>query len=108
MKEQDSYKHRLLDKVRVKGKDNPVTVYEVFDGDPQSIVELKEQTKQNFEEGLELYYDKQFSEASVQFNQVLKKNSQDKAARIYLERSANYMVQGVPDDWTGVETLLEK
>jgi hypothetical protein len=39
---------------------------------------------------------------------VLKKNSQDKAARIYLERSANYMVQGVPDDWTGVETLLEK
>ena len=108
MKEQDSYKYRFVDKVRVKGKDNPVTVYEVFDGDPPSIVELKEQTKQNFEEGLELYYNKQFSEASVQFSQVLKKNSQDKAARIYLERSANYMVQGVPDDWTGVETLLEK
>ena len=108
MKEQDAYKYRFVDKVRVKGKDNPVTVYEVFDGDPQKIVELKEQTKPNFEEGLELYYSKQFSEASVQFNQVLKKNSQDKAARIYLERSANYMVQGVPDDWTGVETLLEK
>ena len=108
MKDPDTYKYRFVDKVRVKGKDNPVTVYEVFDGDPQGIVELKEQTKQNFEEGLELYYSKRFSEASVQFSQVLKKNSQDKAARIYLERSANYMVRGVPDDWTGVETLLEK
>ena len=108
MKEPDIYKYRFVDKVRVKGKDNPVTVYEVFDGDPQRIVELKEQTKPNFEEGLELYYGKRFSEASVQFSQVLSKNSEDKAARIYLERSANYMVQGVPDDWTGVETLLEK
>ena len=30
------------------------------------------------------------------------------AARIYLKRCANYMVSGVPPDWTGVETLLEK
>ena len=69
------------------------------------MVELKEQTKASFEEGLRLYYERKFSEASVQFNQVLQKNPEDKAARIYLERSAHYMVNGVPDDWTGAEAV---
>ncbi len=105
LKEPDKYKHRFVDKVRVKGKKEPVTVHEVFDGDPQPVVELKEQTKASFEEGLRLYYERKFSESSVQFNQVLQRNSEDMAARIYLKRCAKYMVNGVPDDWSGVETL---
>jgi two-component system sensor histidine kinase ChiS len=98
----DRYRHRFVDKVRVKGKKNPVAVHEVFDGDPPQLVELKDQTKNHFEAGLQLYYDRKFSEASVQFNQVLQTNPDDKAARIYLERSAHYMVNGVPEDWQGV------
>jgi DNA-binding response OmpR family regulator len=54
------------------------------------------------------YYDRKFSESSVKFNQVLEKHPEDRAARIYLKRSANYMVNGVPDDWTGVEVLSHK
>ena len=108
MKEPGRYRHRFIDKVRVKGREDAVTVYEVFEGDGDAIVELKERTKPGFESGLELYYGKKFSEASVHFNQVLEKNPQDLAARIYLKRCANYMVNGVPSDWTGVETLLEK
>ncbi len=108
LKDPDVYRHRFVDKVQVKGKKEPVSVYELFDGDPPSIKELKEQTKESFEEGLCLYYDRKFSEASVQFNQVLQTNPEDKAARIYLERSAHYMVQGVPENWTGVEALTKK
>ena len=107
LEEPDKYKHRFVDKVRVKGKKEPVTVHEVFDGDPQPVVELKEQTKATFEEGLRLYYKRRFSEASVQFNQVLQKNPEDMAARIYLKRCAKYMINGVPDDWSGVETLTK-
>jgi two-component system sensor histidine kinase ChiS len=92
----------------VKGKKKSVSVYEVFNGDPEQVVEFKEQTKSSFEEGIRLYYERNFSEASVQFNQVLQKNPGDKAARIYLERSAHYMVKGVPEDWTGVEGLTQK
>ena len=108
MKEPDRYRHRFIDKVRVKGRVDAVTVYEVFEGDPEGIAELKEQTKPAFESGLQIYYGKKFSEASVHFNQVLEKNPADLAARIYLKRCANYMVNGVPPDWTGVETLLDK
>jgi len=108
LKKPGKYRHRFIDKVRVKGREDAVTVYEVFEGDPESIAGLKEQTKPSFEKGLQLYYAKKFSEASVHFNQVLEKNAGDLAARIYLKRCANYMVNGVPADWTGVETLLEK
>ncbi|HYQ60709.1 MAG TPA: response regulator [Desulfatiglandales bacterium] len=108
LKDPGRYRHRFIDKVRVKGREDPVTVYEVFEGDPAAIAGLKEQTKPSFESGLQLYYAKKFSEASVHFNQVLEKNAGDLAARIYLKRCANYMVNGVPSDWTGVETLVEK
>ena len=108
LKDPDSYKHRFVDKVQVKGKKDPVSVHEVFDSDPPEVIELKEQTKNDFEQGLRLYYDRKFSEASVQFNRVLEKHPGDRAARIYLKRSANYMVNGVPEDWTGVEILTQK
>ena len=108
LKDPDKYKHRFVDRVQVKGKKDPVSVHEVFDSDPQPVVKLKEQTKDDFEQGLCLYYDRKFSEASVQFNQVLEKHPEDRAARIYLKRSANYMVNGVPDNWTGVEILTNK
>jgi two-component system sensor histidine kinase ChiS len=104
----DKYNHRFVDKVMVKGKDTPVTVYEIFDGDDEMMVQLKKETKSNFEEGLTLYYDRKFAEASVQFNQVLQKNKEDIAARIYLTRSAKYMIAGVPEDWTGIEVLTSK
>ncbi|MGD8739536.1 MAG: response regulator [Desulfobacterales bacterium] len=108
LKDPDQYKHRFVDKVQVKGKKDPVSVHEVFDGDPPKVAELKEQTKEEFEQGLCLYYDRKFSEASVQFNRVLEKHPEDRAARIYLKRSANYMVNGVADNWTGVEVLTQK
>ncbi len=108
LKDPDQYKHRFVDRVQVKGKKDPVSVHEVFDGDPPAVSKLKEQTKEDFEQGLCLYYDRKFSEASVKFNQVLENHPEDRAARIYLKRSANYMVSGVPDEWTGVEVLTQK
>ncbi len=102
------YHYRFVDKVLVKGKDTPVTVFEIFDGDPETVAQLKKDTKESFEAGLSLYYERKFAEASVRFNQVLEKNPEDKAALIYLKRCASYMVQGVPADWTGVEDLVSE
>ncbi|MBM4287826.1 MAG: adenylate/guanylate cyclase domain-containing response regulator [Deltaproteobacteria bacterium] len=104
----ERYHYRFVDKVLVKGKDTPITVFEIFDGDPETVVKLKKETKGSFEEGLGLYYERKFAEASVRFNQVLEKNPEDKAALIYLKRCASYMVQGVPADWTGVEDFVSE
>ena len=69
---------------------------------------LKLDTKEEFEEGLKLYHSRKFAEASVHFNRIKELNPDDMAAQLYLKRSAQFMVQGVPEDWEGVETMLEK
>jgi len=71
-------------------------------------MELKLKTKVDFEQGLVYYFDRKFAEASVCFKNVLEKNAADKTAQLYLERSAQFMVQGVPDDWEGVEAVQNK
>jgi adenylate cyclase len=47
-------------------------------------------------------------EAAGCFKQVLGVNPDDKSARLYLERSAQFMVHGVPKGWQGVEVIENK
>ncbi len=103
-----NYNFRCIDNVQLKGRVEGTQVYEIFDGDNEAEASKKMDTKAPFEEGLFLYYDKRFAEASVQFNNVLQANPNDLAAKIYIERSAKYMVEGVPADWDGVTVLREK
>lgn len=102
------YHYRRLGKARVKGKRDAVQVYEIFDGDPQAMIAAKVETQPEFEAGLKLYSDREFTLASVHFSNVLKRSPEDKAARLYLQRCAQFMVQGVPSDWDGTEALDAK
>ncbi len=102
------FRTRYLDSVKVKGRHSRVSVFEVYEGDLPEIMSRKDQTKPDFENGINLYHRREFSEASVAFNRVLRANSEDRAARIYLERCARFMVDGVPDDWDGVESIDHK
>lgn len=104
----DNYNYRFLDLVQVKGKQQPVSVFELFDGDPPAMANLKLKTKTLFEEGLLIYHDQDFQAAKAKFTQVLAINPADKAAQIYLERVTTYQIYGPPPDWQGVETLAEK
>ena len=102
------YNYRFLDRVRVMGKTEALSVFDVFDSDPEADVELKLMTRNDFEQAIYLYHNKQFTEASDKFSGVLKKHPGDKAAQIYLQRSEYYKSHGVPIDWIGVETLSKK
>ncbi|MBD2043674.1 ATP-binding protein [Microcoleus sp. FACHB-672] len=82
----DDYSIRLIDKVTVKGKSELVTVYEVFDADPDKIREGKLMTIQRFEEALFLYNQEKFLESAQCFKDCLSKNPEDKVAQIYLKR----------------------
>jgi len=97
------YHSRFLDHIQVRGKHEPVTVFEILDGDDERDFELKLGTKPAFEKGLCLYQGQRFAEASVLFSRVLEQNPDDKAARLYLQRAAHYMVHGAPPEWTHVE-----
>ncbi len=81
------YAFRLIDQVKVKGKSETVTVYEVFDGDLPEVRAGKLATKTVFEEALLLYYLQNFQEAARLFQDCLSQNPLDKAAQIYLKHS---------------------
>ncbi len=105
VKDKDSYNFRFIGKIQVKGKTQATEVYEVLDGYPEDQKKLKIKTGESFNKGLDLYYSRDFAEAAVYFNNVLKENSKDKAAQIYRERSAAFMVNQPPSEWDGIEAL---
>ncbi len=102
------YLYRNLGRVSVKGKRDPVTIYEIIDGSDNAVAERKLKTKKLFEQGLDLYYARDFAAAQGKFQNVLKLNPDDAAARLY-ERYAVELAQSPPpDDWDGVQRLDTK
>lgn len=107
-KDTKKYAYRSLDTVKVKGKNEPITVIEILNGNSPEMIDLKVSTKQDFEIGITLYQTREFTDAIQYFRKVLEKNEKDKAAEIYLKRSEYYEIHGVPPDWEAVETLNSK
>jgi two-component system sensor histidine kinase ChiS len=101
----DHYNFRFLDHVLVKGKREPVSVFELFDGDEPPQQHLKDQTKSMFEEALMTYYDKDFVTAQQQLQAVLELNPHDSAAQLYLHRISHFIEHGFPVDWSGIESI---
>lgn len=93
------YRYRFVDRVRVKGKSEAVSVFEVLDGSSEEVVRQRMMTRSEFERGLLLFHSADFARASVLFKEVLSVDASDDAARLYLQRAAHYMVQGPPPDW---------
>ena len=72
------------------------------------IVGLKASTQSDFEKGLEHFFNREFPKAVATFDQVLNVNIQDQPARLFMTKASEYLVKGVPDDWTGVEVMTFK
>jgi two-component system sensor histidine kinase ChiS len=81
-----NYKCRFLSRVKVKGKSKAVDVFEVYDTGPPPQIELKTQTRAEFEQGVDCYVEGKLEEAQQFFQQVLQINEQDKAAKLYIAR----------------------
>lgn len=99
---------RIADKVIVKGKSEPVLVWEVFSGDPEGIRQAKASSRILFQQGIEAHYTKQFDVAKPLFEKCLEIYAEDKVANIYTDRCKYYLLNGCPTDWNGVERLTSK
>ncbi len=99
------YTCRFLDRVTIRGKQAPVAIFEIYDGDSQLLKELKTQTKSAFERGVWLYFQEKFIAARQYFEQVLQVNDRDLAARIYLERCDLSQQTGLALKWEEVDVF---
>ena len=80
-----SYMYRFIGKVRVKGKVDPVSVFEIFDGINEREMEQKMKANIYFEQGMINYYQKNMMDAVNSFKKVLEILPQDGATVFYLE-----------------------
>jgi len=102
------YNFRLLDIVKVKGKNNSVSVFEIIDADLQNQKKIKIETKNDFEYGLFYYFNEDFNKAKDYFQAVLDKSPIDKAAILYLQRCLKYEKHSPPEDWDRIAIIDTK
>lgn len=91
----DKYNARLIDRIKVKGKTQPVSIYEVFTCDDNDMASAKKATIKDFEIGVAFYHMKDVSRAQVHFELCVDMCSGDMPAQIYLQRCKDFMVTGV-------------
>lgn len=88
------YDIRFLDRIRVKGKAQPLSIYEVFNNDQIKLRDGKRTTKSKFEKAVILYHLKEIPHAIELLNQCLEITPKDIPAHIYLARCKSFLESG--------------
>lgn len=98
---------REVDLMRVKGKKQPVAVYELLarkgelPPDKRRVVDL-------FLEGLALYKQRAFAAAKERFEAARALDPLDGPSHVYLGRTQDYLASPPPPDWDGVYVAKSK
>jgi class 3 adenylate cyclase len=106
--DRDRFNLRYLGKVQAKGKNQSIDIYECFDGDSYEQVGLKKSTLSIFHAGLEAYFAKDMIAARKFFDQVYQANPSDHTSFGFLQKIHGYLIQGIPENWNGVEIMQNK
>lgn len=92
---------RPLGRIRVRGKSQPVAVFEVFGAGSPASVANKNRTLTLFEGGLRSYHEHCFREAADSFRAVLDQDATDVPARHYLAESLKLAETQPAANWDG-------
>ena len=98
---------REVDILRVKGKLEPVVVYELLarkgalPAEKQHVVAL-------YQDGLAAYKQREFTVAKERFEAALALDPSDGPTKVYLHRVQEYQAAPPPPDWDGVYVLKSK
>jgi adenylate cyclase len=103
-----TYRMREMDRVIVKGKTQPVAVYEVLDYHTDATFPNLVDVLGHFRDGLELYRDQRFDDACAAFEEALAANPADRASQLYVERCRLLRASPPGPDWSGVFTMQTK
>lgn len=104
----ERYRFYFLDKVRVRGKKDAVSVFEILDGLPEDVLQKKLAAQPHFERGQFHYLNKEFQEARAFFEEALRAYPEHRPSRVYLRRIQDFTEYGVPEEWEAIESFSEK
>ncbi len=87
---------RFVDHLKVRGRKQPVQIFEVYSGDPDPIREAKSRARMLFDAALIQYSERQFIDALRGFRECLRLFPQDLVAIEYVRR-CRYFLKNQPD-----------
>jgi len=99
--------YREIDAVRVKGKDNPIKIYEPIALEADATEQLRLDLVK-WHSVLRLYRAQQWVDALELLNQLRAQAPTDKLYQIYSERITDYQLDPPPADWDGVKKFDSK
>jgi adenylate cyclase len=104
---QSNFIFRELDLIRVKGKFQPVIIYELVGHDSEVPAETKE-ILSRFAVARAFYQARKWQDAQNAFQSILEKWPADGPSRTYWKRCQEYLFDEPPLNWDGVFTMDHK
>src|SRR3989454_38085 len=98
---------REVDMLRVKGKLEPVVVYELL-ARKWALPAEKQRVVALYQDGLAVYKRREFVRAKERFEAALALDPSDGPSKVYLHRVLEYLATPPPTDWDGVYVLQSK
>jgi adenylate cyclase len=103
----DLFALRELDLIRVKGKTEPIAIFELADYS-EALTDEEHKVFNLYEQGLSFYRNAQWDAAIEAFNKVLDINMNDGPGNTLLKRCYQYKKDPPPADWAGVHIMKTK
>jgi adenylate cyclase len=103
-----TYRAREIDLLLVKGKTQPVAIYEILDYHTEETYPRVSDALGRFRDALAKYRRRQFGPARALFEEVLAINPDDKAAQVYAARCDLLAANPPGADWVGVWAMDSK
>jgi adenylate cyclase len=103
----DDIEARVLDIIRVVGKTEPITVYELL-GMKGKLPDYMYEMMAKYNEGVALWKGRDWEGARSTFRSGLKIVKDDGPCKTYLDRCNEFMVNPPPKKWDGIYRLKSK
>jgi adenylate cyclase len=93
------FRLRELDLVRVKGREQPLSIHELLGAIDVALPLEHEEMLSLYQMGLDAYRQRRFQEAASLFESCLRRRPDDGPARLMSGRCREYAVNPPPEDW---------
>ena len=103
-----AYRVRPIDHVVVKGKTEPVEIFEVLDFHTEESFPNVMEVLGHFQAGRAKYAAQEWAGAVDAFNEALALNPNDKLSTLYIERCDYFKANPPGEEWDGVWTMKTK
>ena len=103
-----TYRTREVDRVIMRGKNQPVAIFEVLDSHSDESFPNCMEVLNNFRYGLRCYRERRWAEAIKAFRHALSLNPSDYVSQMYIDRCEHLKNSPPREDWNGVWVMQSK